>query len=634
MLLGWDYPYDPPQPFPEDAIYGEDELVVIYWHSRNGGVYYTTEARNRQLLYPDISAHPTCKFDAVQTYVGGGGSTYNAYMNIINSRLAVDTPITIRSKGLIGDTEGWVEATFKTEEPIAGTLQAHFVLIEKVGEHYNWTSRDHLPWETVTLAAAGDSVTVYREFTITSSPWPVIGDLDVVVFIEDTSPHLVYNAQFMPDPYVLEAQSPSYAEEILPLETATYSMTVKNIGTIDDTVTVAISEHELPPGLDLADWEANYRLVGGSWMSTPSEHTILIGETLEFELRVVDTVGDTEGMAVTTLTATSNGDADVDGGATFATFVGLPSVLLVDDDGGETWETYLQTALADTGYAARHWDVMAEGRPGEGHLTSYWAVVWTTGTTTTSLGRDQDKLMAYLDGGGNLYLSSMGFLNESLSLPNTFVDDYLHIDAWNSDNGGFFMTGVAGDEISDGMNLGMLGSPIPPGGIDSFTRTAPADTIFYAANGSKGLKVEEAGHKIVFTAFPFENVKTATAAPSNAKTLIGRIMDWFGTPAAGVDGGSNELGRLALKQNFPNPFNPVTKLEFSIPAGVEHVSLVVHNVNGQVVRTLVDGRMTAGPHAVVWDGTDESGESLSSGVYFARLTADGEKAFTKMTLLK
>ncbi len=88
-----------------------------------------------------------------------------------------------------------------------------------------------------------------------------------------------------------------------------------------------------------------------------------------------------------------------------------------------------------------------------------------------------------------------------------------------------------------------------------------------------------------------------------------------------------------LEQNYPNPFNPATAIRFSIPeAGV--VRLQVYDVAGRVVRTLMDGAMGAGRVLVTWDGTDETGRRVASGVYFYRLEASGATLTRKMMLLK
>jgi len=90
---------------------------------------------------------------------------------------------------------------------------------------------------------------------------------------------------------------------------------------------------------------------------------------------------------------------------------------------------------------------------------------------------------------------------------------------------------------------------------------------------------------------------------------------------------------FTLSQNYPNPFNPVTHFSLDL-ANETHVTFVIYNIAGQKVRTLVDEVMSAGSHTLVWDGTNEDGQALSSGVYFYRVTAGNETVTKKMTLLK
>ncbi|MCB1182089.1 S8 family serine peptidase [bacterium] len=91
--------------------------------------------------------------------------------------------------------------------------------------------------------------------------------------------------------------------------------------------------------------------------------------------------------------------------------------------------------------------------------------------------------------------------------------------------------------------------------------------------------------------------------------------------------------RVALDQNAPNPFNPMTEIRFSLPKD-GRVVLKVYDVRGSLVRTLADGRFVAGRHVRVWQGQDDAGRSMPSGVYFYRLQA-GDEVFTRrMTLLK
>jgi hypothetical protein len=89
-----------------------------------------------------------------------------------------------------------------------------------------------------------------------------------------------------------------------------------------------------------------------------------------------------------------------------------------------------------------------------------------------------------------------------------------------------------------------------------------------------------------------------------------------------------------LGNNFPNPFNPTTTIPVSIPRN-SAVELKVYTILGEEVRTLYAGPIEAGRHWFVWDGRNEQGRSVSSGVYLIRLTADGGQRFVgKMLLMK
>ena len=79
----------------------------------------------------------------------------------------------------------------------------------------------------------------------------------------------------------------------------------------------------------------------------------------------------------------------------------------------------------------------------------------------------------------------------------------------------------------------------------------------------------------------------------------------------------------ALRNNYPNPFNPETTLKYDLPEAGD-VKLEVYNMLGQVVRTLVNEHKTAGRYAVQWDATNDHGQSMSSGIYFYRVQVGGE----------
>jgi len=108
------------------------------------------------------------------------------------------------------------------------------------------------------------------------------------------------------------------------------------------------------------------------------------------------------------------------------------------------------------------------------------------------------------------------------------------------------------------------------------------------------------------------------------------IQMWYGTDVP--DGDAQE--RHGLRQNVPNPFNPETTIRYEVPAGGGHVEVQIVDVSGRLVRTLVDGSQTEGPKSIDWDGRDDAGRQVATGVYFYRLVAPGIEESKKMLLLK
>ncbi len=94
-----------------------------------------------------------------------------------------------------------------------------------------------------------------------------------------------------------------------------------------------------------------------------------------------------------------------------------------------------------------------------------------------------------------------------------------------------------------------------------------------------------------------------------------------------------------LSQNYPNPFNPSTTIKFTLPSlesdsPTLNTTLKIYNVLGQVVRTLVDEPLPPGAHHVIWDGKDDLGNSVASGIYFYKLRAGDFQDTKKMVLMK
>ena len=105
-----------------------------------------------------------------------------------------------------------------------------------------------------------------------------------------------------------------------------------------------------------------------------------------------------------------------------------------------------------------------------------------------------------------------------------------------------------------------------------------------------------------------------------------------------VDKMSNEIlnnipTTFFLSQNYPNPFNPITKLDYNLPLRSK-VNISVYNVLGQEIKTLLNEVKEYGYHSVIWNGKDNSGKDMASGVYFARITSQSFIKTRKMLLVK
>jgi hypothetical protein len=97
---------------------------------------------------------------------------------------------------------------------------------------------------------------------------------------------------------------------------------------------------------------------------------------------------------------------------------------------------------------------------------------------------------------------------------------------------------------------------------------------------------------------------------------------------------SNEGVSYRLHQNVPNPFNPTTTIRFDVPPAGGRVKLQIFDVTGRLVRTLVDRLETGGSQSVRWDGRNDRGRRVVSGLYLYRLEAPGYTKTRKLVLLK
>ncbi len=209
---------------------------------------------------------------------------------------------------------------------------------------------------------------------------------------------------------------------------------------------------------------------------------------------------------------------------------------------------------------------------------------------------------------------------------------------------------VADDD--DGLRIISVADPSNPakvGSLDTPYYAVDVDVdagYAYVADEASGIRIVqvtdpsnpvEVAFRNRYTAFGWDVARAggyAYVPDDDAGLIILQYMNPNGI--GGGSGGGIHLPRsFALSQNYPNPFNPVTTIRVDVPAGASlHTSLVIYDLRGRRVRTLVDGPLGGGSHLFTWDGRDDRGESVPSGAYIYRVSRGDRVLSRKMLLMK
>ena len=217
-------------------------------------------------------------------------------------------------------------------------------------------------------------------------------------------------------------------------------------------------------------------------------------------------------------------------------------ILLVDDDGGENYQSYFTQALDADGYSYDVWDVSSSGSPSASTLENYNVVIWTTGATwsNTLTSTDQSNLETYLNNGGALYLSSQDFLYDLTggydeSISNTFVTNYLGVDYVANDVQYNSVAGVSGTFVQSFTSISLSNYPFT-NYDDELGLSSYGHALFYNPSDDyvTGDYVQTSTYKTVFTAFSFEAVENTDSSTGNA--LLKAIVDWLSGETTSIQG--------------------------------------------------------------------------------------------------
>jgi hypothetical protein len=162
------------------------------------------------------------------------------------------------------------------------------------------------------------------------------------------------------------------------------------------------------------------------------------------------------------------------------------------------------------------------------------------------------------------------------------------------------------------------------GAIRVYSVSFPGDTRGVMHGGSTSTDMNGNGEPEVL-------IGIEDGADSTQSWII--MIEGNGVSKIELDLGAKVLKSYSLRQNYPNPFNPTTTISYDIPVA-EKVVLRVFDMLGREVKTLVNGDVVAGSHTAVWDGTNNSGVNVASGMYVYKLQAGKTQINKKMTLMR
>ncbi len=125
------------------------------------------------------------------------------------------------------------------------------------------------------------------------------------------------------------------------------------------------------------------------------------------------------------------------------------------------------------------------------------------------------------------------------------------------------------------------------------------------------------------------------AVSPRADSIVNDSADvWYANIPVGISTDPQTVGSYYLLSNYPNPFNPNTVIKYQLKQA-EKISLTVYSINGEVIRHLASDQMhVAGSHEITWNGRNDNGVLVNSGIYFCRLTTPTQTLSLKMTLIK
>ncbi|MBN1155172.1 hypothetical protein JXB12_09675 [candidate division KSB1 bacterium] len=344
-------------------------------------------------------------------------------------------------------------------------------------------------------------------------------------------------------------------------------------------------------------------------------------------------------------TLNATGDPSYNQLLTFYIAVGYPTILFVDDDEGDASDRVVCKYLNDANVLYDTWSISEYGVSSD--LSQYKTLFWTTGDARTNTLTPEEQLVIgnFLEAGGNVFISgqnigydlvAQGTVEDSLFYATYLKSQYI---ADSADDP--WIVGTSGDELGRQLYVFLIGNYGSNHEQESTDIIAPIDNAssfltYSMIKQSAGIYATLGnGARMVYVPFGIEGI--AGPNPTSATMFVSRIVEWLSSDscATGLNPLNDAVGNdsFVLYNNFPNPFNPETTIQYAIPQQ-SRVLIRIYNLVGEQIITLVDTMKEPGEHRVIWNGKDQSGNRVPSGLYLYKLDCIGSTQTKKMLLLK
>lgn len=411
-----------------------------------------------------------------------------------------------------------------------------------------------------------------------------------------------------------------------------FQTTLRNTGTTADTYTVSMVK-DMP-----AAWACSFcegQICYPPWVT---QLTIPLQPGQETHIDVDLTPLTDQGTGVAHVTVASQGDPAQTAARSFRVVSTGVQVLLVDGDGGQQLEDYYTPALAVGDVTWARWPRDEAGALSSPELDGFTAVIWYASGMAPGLDdADRSALAYYLQHGGTVLLAgqdlawqagdpgSPWYTPQTTSWLQVVLGAAYAGDATGALEVASLPGAPFGRYFSGTLNgAGGAGNSTGPDALQAVGAGVLAHTY---RNGQWAAIASTWGAgRSLFCGYAPESLATAERA-----RLLDEFLDWaLGRPSGVPDALPSVTAKVSAT---PNPFNPSTTLRFEVPAAGT-VRAEICDLRGMVVRTLADRVMAAGPAQVAWDGRDDRGAVLPSGIYLARVTAGDATGATKLVLAK